>query len=291
MRNHTWEKLTRLGLTRQNQTWFVLGDFNEILGNHEKDGGRIRPESSFTEFRSMMRTSDLVDLPAIGDRFSWVGQRGQHLVKCCLDRTMANSTWFGDYSASQTEYLEIGESDHRPLVTYIRSEAGEPRRTFRFDSRMIDKEGFQNTVQRGWNGTGQTQLLQVPLCQRIARCRKHISQWKKTNRNNAEEKIGLLRGRLDRAMTSVRATLQERIALRQELNEAYQEEEVYWKHKSRIRWLRSGDRNTSYFHAVTKAKRIRNTIHSIHDENGVICHGQREVAEAAGSYFANLYAT
>ena len=33
----------------------ALGDFNEILGNQEKSGGRIRPEASFTYFRMMMR--------------------------------------------------------------------------------------------------------------------------------------------------------------------------------------------------------------------------------------------
>lgn len=56
---------------------------------------------------------------------------------------MANSAWFGDYPTSQTEFIEIGESDHRPLITYIRYFREEPRRTFRFDSRMINKEAFQ----------------------------------------------------------------------------------------------------------------------------------------------------
>ena len=60
----------------------------------------------------MMRICDLVDLQSVGDRFSWAGQRGNHLVKCCLDRTMANTKWFEMFPASQTEFLEIGESDH-----------------------------------------------------------------------------------------------------------------------------------------------------------------------------------
>lgn len=56
-------------------------------------------------------------------------------------------------------------------------------------------------------------------------------------------------------------------------------------------WLRSGDRNTSYFHAVTKARRIRNTITSIQDEYGTIRKGHREVADVATNYFQNLYAS
>lgn len=116
LRHHTWERLTRLSLTGRHHPWFLLGDFNEILGNYEKDGGRLRPKNSFCEFRQMMRTCELSDPPSFGNRFSWVGQRGRHLVKCCLDRTMANTRWFEVFPASETEILEIGETDHRPLV-------------------------------------------------------------------------------------------------------------------------------------------------------------------------------
>lgn len=289
LRHYTWDKLIRLSLLRRHEPWFLLGDFNEILGNHEKDGGRTRPEGYFHEFRQMMRTCELVDLQSIGDRFSWVGQRGTHLVKCCLDRTMANMKWLEMFPASQTEFLEIGESDQRPLVTYITSEREDPRRCFRFDSRMIAKEGFTETVRRGWKGTGQVQLIQIPLVQRLSRCRQHISRWKRHHRTNAEERIGTLRAQLDRAVTSATTSQERRIEIREELNQAYVDEEIYWKQKSRVNWLRSGDRNTRYFHAVTKGKRIKNTISVIQDESGVIHRGHKEISQVAVKYFQDLY--
>ena len=289
LRHHTWEKLSRLSITRRQQPWFLLGDFNEILGNHEKDGGRLRPEISFSEFRQMMRTCGLTDLHSVGNRLSWVGQRGTHLVKCCLDRTMANARWFELFPASQTEFLEIGESDHRPLVTFISAERVDPPRIFRFDSRMITKEGFTDSVKRGWRGIGQTQLIQMPLVQRLRNCRYQISRWKRQNRNNAEEKIGALWASLDKAVNSAVVTQQRRTEIREELNQAYLEEEEYWKQKSRINWLRSGDRNTRYFHAVTKGRRIKNTINSLQDEHGVIYRGHTEISRVAIKYFQDLY--
>lgn len=42
LRHHTWEKLVHLSLTRRQQPWFILGNFNEILGNHDKDGVCLR---------------------------------------------------------------------------------------------------------------------------------------------------------------------------------------------------------------------------------------------------------
>lgn len=202
LRHHTWERLTRLGLTRRNQPWFLLGDFNEIKGNHEKIGGSTRPVSTFHNFNKMMRNCDMTDRQTNGNRFSWAGKRGTHLVQCCLDRTMATSEWFSAFPASHTDFLEIGESDHRPLVTFILTEQEIPRRWFRFDSRMVQKEGFQDTIRRSWSGTGQGRLLKIPMTQRLQRCRQHISRWKRNNKNNAAERIGILRGQLDRATVS-----------------------------------------------------------------------------------------
>ena len=81
LRHHTWEHLQRVSLGRQHQAWFALGDFNDIRGNHEKEGGRVKPEASFINFKIMMRICDFMDIRSIGDRFSWVGQRGLYHVK------------------------------------------------------------------------------------------------------------------------------------------------------------------------------------------------------------------
>ena len=288
-RHQVWERIERIGLTRRNQPWLLAGDFNEILGNHEKIGGRTRAEVSFQDFRTLIRNHDLTDLNSVGNRFSWVGQRGTHQVQCCLDRTMANTVWLEAFTASETEFLEIGESDHRPLITNISAEKEAPCRMFKFDIRMKDKDGFVDTVHHGWNGMGQTQLIQIPLAQRIGRCRQQISRWKWSHRCNARENINLLRGRLDNAITSNSATLQERKNLKTELDQAYMEEEVYWQQKSRVQWLRSGDRNTTYFHAITKGKRYRNNISSLQDMAGVTHRGQRGLGRVAQEYFCNLF--
>lgn len=95
--------------------------------------------------------------------------------------------------------------------------------------------------------------------------------------------------KLDTAVTSAAFSTEERNALKDDLNQAYLEEEIYWKQKSRIRWLQSGDRNTRYFHAVTKARRVRNTTNSIQDDQGVIRKGHKEVSNVSTTYFQKLY--
>lgn len=50
----------------------------------------------------------------------------------------------------------------------------------------MEKRGLQ-IRKDGWKGTGQAQLLDMTLSQRLWRCRSQISQLKKTNRIHREK--------------------------------------------------------------------------------------------------------
>jgi len=67
------------------------------------------------------------------------------------------------------------------------------------------------------------------------------------------------------------------------------EEETYWKLKSRNHWLHTGDRNTCYFHHTTKARRNKNRLLSVHNDDGILKKGDKEIAEVATNYFAELF--
>lgn len=79
---------------------------------------------------------------------------------------------------------------------------------FRFDSRIVSKDGFRDSVQRGWNGNSQMHLIQVPLVQLLSRCRQYNSIRKRNNRSNTAVKFDLLRGHLDTIVTHKLLNLQ-----------------------------------------------------------------------------------
>ena len=85
-RDNVWEKLTNMSLTR-NGAWLMLGDFNAITCNHEKKGGRKRPDTSF---KSMLANCGMIDFPSKGNPFSWVSNRCSGKVQCKLDRAVSN---------------------------------------------------------------------------------------------------------------------------------------------------------------------------------------------------------
>ncbi|CAA7018860.1 unnamed protein product [Microthlaspi erraticum] len=219
-RNHLWEKLQRIATTRHGP-WMMCGDFNEILSNAEKRGGRIRAESSFRNFRLMLQVCDMQDLNYKDNMFSWVGNTRDGIVECCLDRVMANSEWRQAFPASETEFLEIAESDHRPLIIYIEYEERRKRGQFRYDKRLAQEEDFVDTVKNFWHHKcSHVQDLRVQL--RL--CRTEMAKWKRRNRLNPAEDIQIIRAELDRAIRDPRVAAWQIRKLRTDLNKAYYNE-------------------------------------------------------------------
>jgi hypothetical protein len=66
-------------------------------------------------------------------------------------------------------------------------------------------------------------------------------------------------------------------------------EEMLWLQRSRIDWLRDGDRNTKFFHhrAVWRAR--KNKILKLRDENGVVNTVPTDMQRMSVSYFKSLY--
>ncbi|KAF8095025.1 hypothetical protein N665_0345s0005 [Sinapis alba] len=117
-REQVWERLTRYGLEKS-EPWFIIGDLNEITGNHEKKRGPLRSACSFLPFNNMIRNSDLLEFPAQGNKMSWQGRKGKLMILCRLDRALANEEWQTLFPFSYTEYLGLIGFDHRPAVAFL----------------------------------------------------------------------------------------------------------------------------------------------------------------------------
>ncbi|KAL0771896.1 hypothetical protein Bca101_037047 [Brassica carinata] len=123
-REEVWNDLKTIGLNR-NEGWGLIGDFNEIMNGDEKLGGPDRIESSFYQFRSMVRDCRIKEVPSSGDKLSWAGVREvitngvkeNVWIQCQLDRAFGNAEWFRLFPRSHLQYLERLGSDHRPIFS------------------------------------------------------------------------------------------------------------------------------------------------------------------------------
>lgn len=185
------------------------------------------------------------------------------------------------------EYLLRWGSDHRPILARFQTKDIQGRRNFRFDRNWFGREGFVEAVRQEWESLkGEPDL---ELFDKICRTRKSISRWKKRNPTNSAKLIESLKQQLDAAQNDESISSEEDLELKWKLCAAYKEEELYWKQKSRVLWLRDGDRNTRYFHAKTKQRRARNRITQLKNSMNQWVHTEEDIEAVASDYFQHLF--
>lgn len=80
---------------------------------------------------------------------------------------------------------------------------------------------------------------------------------------------------------------EEQTMLQQVIKELLTREEILWRQRSKIQWLKEGDKNTRFFHSRASIRRQRNKIDKLRDENGVLVAGEEGISALVASYFTN----
>lgn len=75
----------------------------------------------------------------------------------------------------------------------------------------------------------------------------------------------------------------------EDLYDALKAEKMFWTQKSRVFWFRECDRNTKFFHALTKQRRARNKITQLLHANGNIVEDEKGLVAIATSYFRKIF--
>eukprot|EP00253_Pinus_taeda_P014499 PITA_14499 len=66
------------------------------------------------------------------------------------------------------------------------------------------------------------------------------------------------------------------------------QEEIFWRQKSRVQWLKEGERNTSFFHRSTIANRTHNRISSILNVKGELQTSHKNIEGVLVQYFIGI---
>jgi hypothetical protein len=74
-----------------------------------------------------------------------------------------------------------------------------------------------------------------------------------------------------------------------QLREALRQEETWMRQRSRVRWLKEGDRNTAYFHAQAAQRKRINKIANLRRLDGSVCVNEAEDKCEVHAFYQNLY--
>lgn len=73
-----------------------------------------------------------------------------------------------------------------------------------------------------------------------------------------------------------------------QIEERRKQEEILWKQKSRVQWLKEGEKNTKFFHKVMLNHRQHNRIFSIKDRQGNMILQQKEMENLLVDHFKGI---
>ena len=73
------------------------------------------------------------------------------------------------------------------------------------------------------------------------------------------------------------------------LDEALNVEERYWCQRAKVDWMKSGDRNSGFFHAKALTKKARNKMSGITNETGRLIESKYEIEKIIDDYFSKLF--
>lgn len=158
--------------------WLVFGDFNAVLGAHEKKGGAPICRHSCEEFQAMSDNCELVHVDTKGAQFTWARRRGvRGNVELRLDRCLANLAWLDSWAQFVCCTLPRLSSDHNPLLMTFSNSFGDRQSHFRFRKMWLEHKDFKSFVHQCW---GSIQTYGCPLTalqHKLRVLRKALRTW------------------------------------------------------------------------------------------------------------------
>ncbi|XP_056688734.1 uncharacterized protein [Spinacia oleracea] len=140
-KHYTWE-LMRAIKARSSLPTVMFGDFNEIMGMHEKEGGAVRGERQLDAFREAIEACDCRDLGYKGNIFTWKrGTSMETMVRERLDRYIADTQWCSMFPYSEVIHFPICHSNHAAILLKFgdKEEKKKNGKLFRFEAMWLSR--------------------------------------------------------------------------------------------------------------------------------------------------------
>eukprot|EP00253_Pinus_taeda_P011982 PITA_11982 len=276
--------------------WIIGGDFNLIRSLDEKKGGLRRRDHFMDSFNDVIEELRLVDIQSINGVYTWNNRRGgKNQIASRLDRFLVSEAIMKLDVFVEAKILPYLGSDHWPIRLEIDIKRIQGKRPFRLEAFWLRDPDFIKKVEEWWgNCTSKGRNRMHTFQLKLKSLKSQIKRWNKEVFGNIledkqklekemediQQKI-ILEGRIEESVNK------EGIILGR-LEERRKQEEILWRQKSRIKWLKEGERNTKFFHQAMIKHRQGNRILSIKNKNGERVVEQNEIEQVLVDYHKEI---
>ncbi|PNX80358.1 ribonuclease H, partial [Trifolium pratense] len=238
-------------------------------------------------FRSAVSDCDLTDIQLEGYPYTWIKSGGTpQVIEERLDRAMANSKWLMNYPNVKLLNLLASHSDHSPILLQSSPVIRNGNNySFRFENIWLKEEDIDEVVEAGWG-----RERSADITSKTSRCAEKLRNWGRRKRMRfkqevleCSEELERLRGRHDLAGSGRYKEVQEKHA------RLLIQEEIYWKQRAKMHWLKEGDMNTKFFHMSASTRQRKKKIEKLVNADNIEVKTQTEICAVAKNYFDHLF--
>lgn len=291
LRSAMWRDLSQMASAMRDH-WFLAGDFNDIISATERRGGKPVNQLKCNVFSARINACNLVDLGAVGPRYTWRGQKltGYSRTYQRLDRALCNDSWRITFPDAFVKVLpRVKFSDHHPiLISPFGTTRRQGVRPFRFESAWMTHPSFVEDLNTWW-------LQSSDFSSNLQSVEHELKGWKTQVFGDVVKKKKELLARLGGIQNSYKAGRAHlhlerlEVDLQNQLEDVLYKEELMWHQRSRSQWLLDGDRNTRYYHIKATNRKKKNKIHMLKDEQGDWVEDEEQIKHLATDYFRSLF--
>ncbi|XP_010507173.1 PREDICTED: uncharacterized protein LOC104783755 [Camelina sativa] len=192
------------------------------------------------------------------------------MLKACEVSELSSTEWLTFFPAANQAFLDKKDSDHRPVLVSLVSSQDSYRGSIRLTSVSCTSCWLKNQLKK----LGQP--LPLFLGNELLKDLEGVER---------------LSEEIEAEHAFINTSFSRMVIIKRDMVVAHKEEEIHWTQKSRKQWLRSGDKNTKYFHNSVKAERTKNAIVKLINEAGLAQKSEASKGDVAARYFQKLFAS
>ncbi|XP_021828885.1 uncharacterized protein LOC110769256, partial [Prunus avium] len=282
-RDKLWEYLSFVEGCH-NLPWLLAGDFNDMLNKSDKLGGA--PIRRLRGFKPWFDQHAMCDLGFSGPKYTWTNKK----VLERIDRAVCNTQWRSLFADAHVIHLPRTKSDHSPLKICFKSKfSSSPlNRPFRFEAMWLKHENFPEFIAQNW------ELSYGSALDKSCALVEPLKQWNLSVFGHLKQKKARILARLAGLQKALHQgpntfLINLESILVADFNYILDQEAMFWRQKSRVKWLQEGDRNTKFFHLSTIIRRRRNKIDRLKNDAGLWVEESDGIKNLAMQYFSELF--
>ncbi|XP_026442383.1 uncharacterized protein LOC113341885 [Papaver somniferum] len=247
--------LQQLASVDNDTPWLVMGDFNCVLRNEEKKGGREPRTLVINDFSDWMEDNDLFEADFLDSKYTWANV-----------------------------------SDHSTLIGFPFANPRIKRAPFRVQKMWFSHQDFMRMVIESWNApVSGSPFFIYPF--NLKRLKATMKEWNLQVFGNVYAKLKQAKLTMEVALrisdedpediAKINSAKEASVTLQ----EIRSQQSIMLKQKFRNKWLTDGSSNTSFFHANIRTRRSSDLISELVDDNGNTLNDFDQIRNYAVSFF------